>query len=174
MLNIKDAPKLFDGWFPDGTYVLRTTEAKFNPSNSKGNPMIELVHEVVNDHFVNGKGEKVNFSGTKVRDYVTLVAAALPYLKQRHEALDLPLDDIDETNPDTEQYVGKTFFAYMKCEQQPRRHPLTEEQKAAGQKEGDAVQDSEGNTVMSYNRRLGKIEGLASDSDVARVSGGVM
>lgn len=173
MLDIKNAPKLFDGKFPDGTYILRTIKAEFKAQNSKGNPMIELVHEVVNDHFINAAGEKVAFAGTEVKDYITLVPTALPYMRQRHEALKLPLDDIDETNPNTEQYLGLTFFAYLKCESRPRRNPLTEDQKAAGMTEGEIVMN-DGVQVMSHNRRMGRVEGLASEADIRRVAGGVI
>lgn len=158
MLTDKETTKLgVPPGFKD-RYVVRLIEATFGLSKAKNNPMISVQAEVVGVPTTQGitcsivkrGGVDWQIAGIRVNtSYFPLVAGpSLSRFFAFHDALNLP-HEVDENNPNVEQYKGKLVEAILTTEESVERKVLSDDEKAAGKTMGDPILDNDGKEIKT-------------------------
>lgn len=153
MLTAKDAVQIGLPPAMKGEYVLRILDAIFGASKSSGNPMVTIKTEVV------GVPQKDLAPGTKLErgdgtwvvagikpeaQYFPLVAGpSLGKFQDFLRKLGLPWEEIDDQNYDTTPLKSLLVRAIVTDVEEEERGFLTEAERAAGEKVGKSIIDSE-------------------------------
>jgi len=134
-------------------YVVRVVQATFGLSKSSQNPMVTMKVEVAGVPTTEGVVDSIKrgdntyqVAGVQLQPiYFPLVAGkALGRFVTFLEAAGLPSDEVDDENHDCEPYLGLLMEATVNSFTDTQRKVLTEEQREAGEKQGEDIVDNEG------------------------------
>jgi hypothetical protein len=183
----KMADGVTTGWnnkmpFPKDRYTITCIEETFDTSKSSGNPMLTQTWEIVAPEFVEQGDRKINVAGAKITRYCTTkvkstkeeLAEGAPewnaeksdkaWGRYHDELIMLGYDDqgeVDDKNPPC-FHKGKTVDAIVYAKADVARKSPTPEMLRKGIRQGEAIKDSEGNDVVTYQLNIETILGLAA------------
>jgi len=174
--NLQQAPGTLTSKdkLPQRRYAVRCIEEVFGQS-SKGNGMITRTWEVVDPEAVNINGANKIVAGVQVKQYLNVIVLdqatgarddeasdkALARLRDENANLGLPVDSIDDENPQL-LCKGIVADAILGSEEYSPREELTAEARAQGKTLGEPIKYADGTPVVSYKPRLISILGLSS------------
>lgn len=165
----------------DSNYKSRILKAEFKNSKSSGNPMIEVVWELVEPQSVQVGEHEVNIAGVECRKYYTISKKDDETGKvidvQGKEQLtflfnQVGVTDIDWENPPVQYLLGKCFLTCVECKVEPRRATPTAAQVEAGKKankkpEGTIMNNPlTGLPMVNYWPEVKEVFGLSPDGHV--------
>lgn len=145
---------------PRDRYTARIKDVKYGTS-STGNPMITLGWEVIEPEQVVINGQQYAIQGSEFSSYLSLTEKAASMVFDTLEKLELPADEIDEANPNIEQFRGLVADVILNSEESSARKDPTPEQRAARQ-QGDPILDANGKEIKSYRVRLEQVLGRST------------
>lgn len=138
-------------------YCWRIADVNWGPSKSSGKNQFtfdcEIYHPATIKSVVDGK--EYNVAGKKAKLYFATTDEAIGYLVGFDdkpgfmEVIGLK-PEIDNENPDQEQFKSKCFRATALPEDRVQRKDLTPEQREAGQKVGDPITNEDGSVDKYY------------------------
>ena len=132
---------------PKKIYKLRVLpDTKFQTQNSKGNPMVTLVSEIMlpEEATVKFKGEsiKTKIAGIKVTDWIVLIGSQSGKIKAAAKALGVPV--FDNEAPDVEGLAGIEYSALCDSQAQDQIDGETNE----------PIITPDGNKAVVYRTRV--------------------
>lgn len=143
-------------------YSTRIKQAVFGMSKSSGKPMITLDTEIYSPDtmksYVDGKNYTV--AGIEDKKYLSLGPDSLKYTLEFMRQIGMT-PAIDPENPDTAQFINRTFAALWYPEEQNMNKPQSEEDKLAG-KAPEPITREDGTPIKFYRSKLGQVIGPTS------------
>lgn len=166
----------------DSNYKCRIVKAEFKNSKASGNPMVEVMWELVEPASVLVGEQEVNIAGVESRAFYTITRkdpdtdktiTASGKEKLQFFFNQVGVTDIDWENPPVQHLLGKCFLTCVECKPDPRRKTPTAAQVEAGKKankkpEGDImINPVTGLPMNNFWPEVKEVFGLSPDGHVA-------